>query len=210
MRGFLFRSAGAATLFAYLLATLSCARDQQLVSLTVVPSVENFGLIDPSLNVQLRALGTYIHPPVTKDITDQVTWASDTPEVAVVNSTGLLSPGGLACGNATISATVRTNHSAGNRPSNGAIITGTMAANVACPSSTLTVNFAGLGTGSVTGSVNCNSNCSTTLPTGTTATLDATPSFGSTFGGWSGCDSVTGTTCTVLMNTSRTVTVTFN
>ena len=32
--------------------------------------------------MQLRALGTYIHPPVTKDITNQVTWESNTtPDV---------------------------------------------------------------------------------------------------------------------------------
>ena len=215
-QGILFRSVGVATLFAYLLATLSCGRDQELVSITVDPNVENFGVIDPSLTVQLRALGNYIHPPVTKDITNQVTWASNAPEIASVTSTGLLFPGGTACGNASISATVRTNHSSGNRPSSGAIITGSMTANVACSGSSfvLTVTFAGAGSGNVTGSVNCTSNpCTGTFASGTTATLDATPNAGSTFGGWFGCDSTSGTTgntCTVLMNNNRGVTVTFN
>jgi hypothetical protein len=57
----------------------SCGRDQQLVSIQVQPVSETFGAStipvsdDAGLTVQLRALGTYIHPPVTKDITSQVT-----------------------------------------------------------------------------------------------------------------------------------------
>src|SRR5438067_2120885 len=85
-----FRSVGVAALSLSLFGMLSCARDQQLVAISVSPSIENFGGPDPTLNVQLRALGQYIHPPVTKDITDQVTWSSNTPGVAVVNTTGLL------------------------------------------------------------------------------------------------------------------------
>jgi hypothetical protein len=58
----------------------SCGHDQQLVSISIAPSTETFGAsnipvsADAGLNVQLRALGTYIHPPVTKDITNQATW----------------------------------------------------------------------------------------------------------------------------------------
>jgi Divergent InlB B-repeat domain len=44
---------------------------------------------------------------------------------------------------------------------------------------------------------------------GTVVTLTATPSTGSNFTGWAGCDSVSGATCTVTMNTARTVTATF-
>jgi len=117
----------------YCAGLLSCAHDQQLTSITVQPDTENFGVADPSLQVQLRALGHYIHPPVTKDITDQVTWATNTAAVATVSSTGLLAPGGSACGNAQITATVRTNHSSADRPSTGAIITGSMTATVVCP-----------------------------------------------------------------------------
>ncbi len=56
----------------------SCAHEQQLTSITVQPTTETFGAADipvsadAGLNVQLRALGSFIHPPVTKDITDQV------------------------------------------------------------------------------------------------------------------------------------------
>jgi hypothetical protein len=57
----------------------SCGRSQELVSIQVQPPVETFGasttaVIDNAgAQVQLRALGTYIHPPVAKDITNQVT-----------------------------------------------------------------------------------------------------------------------------------------
>jgi hypothetical protein len=205
---------------------LSCARDQQLVSITVQPNIENFGAADPTLNVQLRAIGSYIHPPVTKDITDQVTWASNTPEVAIVSSTGLLTPGGTACGNSLISATVRTDHSAGNRSSSGALITGSMTANVTCVgaggvgsggggtgSSTLTVDFSGAGSGTIASTpagLGCASLCIGTFPTGSAISLNATPNSGSTFGNWVGCDSTSGQACNLTLNNDRVVTVTFN
>jgi hypothetical protein len=49
------------------------------------------------------------------------------------------------------------------------------------------------------------------LPTGSTIVLTATPTNGSTFGGWSGCDSVSAQVCTVSnISASRSLTVTFN
>jgi hypothetical protein len=125
---------------AFLLATLSaCGHKQQLVSITVVPAVENFGAtnipvdLDAGLNVQLRALGSYIHPPVTKDITNQVVWVSNTPDMVTVNSTGLITATGRSCGGTLVSATVTTNRSQGDISSNGTIVTGIMQANVICP-----------------------------------------------------------------------------
>jgi len=44
---------------------------------------------------------------------------------------------------------------------------------------------------------------------GTVVTLTATPAIGSDFTGWTGCDSVSGATCTVTMNAARSVTATF-
>ena len=208
---------------ASLISSLSCAHDQQLVSIQVQPNVENFGAADPALNVQLRALGSYIHPPVTKDITDQVTWASNTPNMVTVNSTGLIAPAGFACGNTLISATVTTNRSAGNRSSSGAIVTGYMTANVACVSATgpiLTVNFAGSGPGNVVSSpagLSCASTavtCSAGFVSGTPVQLTASATGTSTFGGWVGCDSVSGlgqTVCNINgLTANRTVTATFN
>ena len=123
----------------FLIAGLSaCAHEQQLVSMTIVPAVENFGATNipveanAGATVQLRALGSYIHPPVTKDITNQVVWVSNTPDMVTVNATGLITATGVSCGGTIISATVTTNNH-GSRTSNGAIVTGSMQANVICP-----------------------------------------------------------------------------
>jgi hypothetical protein len=121
-----------------LILLTACGHDQQLISITVQPATQNFGATNipvsanAGANVQLRALGTYIHPPVTKDITSQVTWNSNTPQMVTVSSTGLLTATGLACGSALVSATVTTNKSTGNLSSSGAIVTGNMTANVIC------------------------------------------------------------------------------
>jgi hypothetical protein len=182
---------------------------------------------DPALNVQLRALGSYIHPPVTKDITDQVTWASNTPDLATVTATGLLAPAGIdACGGGLISATVNTNSSAGNISSSGAVVTGYMNITIdnlvvkGCPGFSggtqpvLTVAFLGSGGGTVVSSpssISCTSACSGTFTSGTTVILTATPTGTSTFGNWNGCDGVSAQTCTVdNLTTNRTVTVMFN
>jgi len=77
---------------------------------------------------------------------------------------------------------------------------------------TLTVNKAGTGSGSVTSSppgIDCGATCSATYTSGTVVTLTATPASGTTFTGWSGCDTVSGTTCTVTMSVARSVTATF-
>ena len=214
MRVFLFRSVAGLVAVCSVLAMLSCAHDQQLVGITIKPETENFGAADPALNVQLRALGSYIHPPVTKDITSQVTWASNTTNMVTVTSGGLLSPAGFSCGNALVSATVLTNHSSGNRSSSGAIVTGYMTANVACVSSTgpiLTVNFLGSGTGNISSvpqGLSCASSagtCSQGFVSGTTVMLNAMPTGTSTSVQWGNCPSPSGLVCTIPNMTVNTV-----
>src|SRR5579864_9053143 len=122
-----------------LLGVNSCGRSQELVGIQVQPSSETFGAsnipvaADAGLNVQLRALGSYIHPPVTKDITSQVTWTSNTPQMVTVDANGVITATGLACGGTIISATIVTNHSDAAISSTGALVTGSMTANVICP-----------------------------------------------------------------------------
>jgi Bacterial Ig-like domain (group 2) len=118
----------------------SCGHEQQLVSITIQPDHEIFGAtnipvsLDAGLTVQARALGNFIHPPVSKDVTNQAVWKSNTPDIATVDAaTGLVTATGLACGDALVTATVTTNHSIGNVSSNGAIVSGTMTATVVCP-----------------------------------------------------------------------------
>ena len=76
----------------------------------------------------------------------------------------------------------------------------------------LTVNKDGTGTGGVTSSpvgIDCGATCTYGFPEGVSVTLTATPTFGSTFAGWSG-EGCTGTgTCIVSMTQARTVTATF-
>jgi len=112
----------------------SCGSGQQLVGISVTPASVVFGGTDPSLFVQLTATGSYIHPPATKDITNQVTWTSSVVQVAQVTATGKVSPS-TDCGVAGITASLLTNHPSGN------VITGTTSVTVDgtapnCPSLT--------------------------------------------------------------------------
>ena len=211
-----------------LLALSSCGRSQELVSIQIQPSSETIGasnipVIDnANTQVQLRALGTYIHPPVTKDITNLVTWSSSAPQMFTVDSAGVLTATGQACGGTLISATVTTNSSAGGLSSSGAVVTANMTANVVCFTSSgggsgseaLTVTFAGNGAGSVTISPNgptCTSACLSSFANGTQLTLTATPVAPSQFGSWLACDTpATTNPCQVTLTSNRTVTVTFN
>ena len=217
----------AAFLLCCVIGLPSCGHDQQLVSISIQPATETFGssttpvALDAGLSVQLRALGSYIHPPVTKDITAKVTWASNTPGMVTVDSSGVITPTGIDCGNTLVSATVTTNSSVGNLSSSGAIVTGYMTANVVCFTGSgggssgplLTANFSGSGSGSITSSpsgLSCSVTCSQSFPSGTVVTLTATANSGSTFASWGNCDTVSGQVCTVTVTGNRAVNVTFN
>ena len=74
---------GALIAVAALLSFPSCGHDQKLVSLEVHPS--GFTFLEPGAGAtgQFTAIGTYIHPPATKDITSQATWAVDDSVVSI-------------------------------------------------------------------------------------------------------------------------------
>jgi Bacterial Ig-like domain (group 2) len=202
----------------------SCGHEQQLVSIGIQPSTETFGasnipvIGDTGLTVQLRALGNFIHPPVTKDITPQVTWASNSPQIVTVDANGVVTVTGQACGDALVSATVQTNRSSGNISSSGAIVTGTMTASVVCftgGGTNLTVAFSGNGQGRVDSSppgLSCTapSPCTASFPANTSVTLTATPTPPSTFVGWTpaSCTS-TSQTCVVPIVSSTAVIANF-
>ncbi len=224
MRDFVFRGIAASVIAVSLVAWVSCARDQQLESIQVIPTTEIFGSgnipvnLDAGLAVQLRALGHYIHPPVTKDITNQVIWGSNDPQMVTVNSTGLITATGGACGGTVVSATIQTGSSSSGRSSSGAIVTGSMNANVVCfggagsgggPNPILGVSIAG--TGSVTSSptgINCPGTCSSGFASGTPITLTATPSGSATGVNWAGCFP-SGLTCTITLTANSSVSATF-
>lgn len=217
-------------LAAGLLNVMSCGHEQELVSIQIQPATENFGASnipfqdDGGLQVQLRVLGSYNHPEVTKDITDQVTWNSNTPQMVTVNSTGLITATGGACGGTLVSATVTTNKSPGGISSSGALITGYMTANVICGTSgggsgnpLLNVTFLGSGAGTVLITPN-NFSCASPMActtqayaSGTSLTLTATAASGSTFAGWASCPTPTTTNvCAFTLVGNIVATVAFN
>lgn len=79
---------------------------------------------------------------------------------------------------------------------------------------TLTISKGGSGSGTISGGgFSCGTTCTggvVQLPPSTVLTLTATPGFFSTFGSWTGCTSVSGPSCTIMMNANKTVSATFN
>ena len=104
-----------------LFSSPSCGRNQDLVSISVQPNSVTF--LSPGTNItfQLKAFGTYIHPPETKDITNQVTWQSGSTDLVLVTSAGVVSTANTGhCGVTDVLANVFTD--AGNAQGN--VITG--------------------------------------------------------------------------------------
>jgi len=208
---------GLVVLAIWLSSMSSCARPTQLVSISITPSAGGtFGAVDPNLYFQFKPTGTYIHPPKTVDITDQVNWQSDNPQVISITAAGVASPN-QNCGVAQVFAEM---HQDGNDiVSNQDSITVNGPAADGCtpagPQPTLTVSF---GTGSNSGTVTSNpagidcsspNSCGFSFTAGTTVILTGTPTGTSTSVGWSGCSSASGDQCTVILEQSVTVTATF-
>jgi hypothetical protein len=192
----------------------SCGFNQHLVSINIPESGGTFGGIGPGIYFDFTAIGTYVHPPATKDITDSVTWKSDNPQVVQVSNTGVVSPN-VACGLANISASFydSPNYVVSNAVPvtvNGPSADGCTPAG---PQPILTVTVTGTTSGNVTSSpvgISCNtgSSCSSQFTTGQSVTLTATPASG--FQTWQGCNTANGASCTVFLQISTTVTATFN
>jgi alpha-tubulin suppressor-like RCC1 family protein len=130
-----------------------------------------------------------------------VTWRSSNTAVATIDATGRAT--GVNAGTTTITAT----------DGGGSTGSTTLTVSAGQPSQfTLSVARAGAGTGTVSSNppgINCGADCSEPYNSGTSVTLTSSAAAGSTFAGWSGCDTVSGATCTVTMNAARTVTATF-
>lgn len=80
------------------------------------------------------------------------------------------------------------------------------------PEHTLTVQKLGAGPGTITSAppgIDCGTDCSASYTPETTVILTASPANGSTFSGWSGACSHSSTTCTVTMNSDKSVTASF-
>jgi len=98
-----------------MLSFVGCS-SPQLDSIVITPSTETVtlgllpnGSVAPSnqqIALQYKAIGYFGNAArqTTKDITDLVTWTSDTPQMVTINSTGLTTTTGYAIGNASITA----------------------------------------------------------------------------------------------------------
>lgn len=89
----------------------------------------------------------------------------------------------------------------------------TLPATPATTTVNLTVAKSGTGTGTIRGSsypgIDCGSTCTASYASGTITYLFASPSTGSAFTGWSGCDFVATSTCEVRVSTNRTISAFF-
>jgi hypothetical protein len=202
---------------AFLLSLSSCAFNSHLLSIQVQPSSGTFGAADPTIFFNFKAFGSYSHPPRTVDITDQVNWQSDNPQVVQVTTTGVVSPAAdLHCGLADIFATLQDGNN--DVVSNSVPVTVNGPASLGCTPAgtapTLTVNFSGTATGTVVSSpagIDCSSpsSCNAQFTAGTTVTLTGTPTGMSTSVTWNGCNTSMGSTCSVVLENSVMVTATF-
>ncbi len=136
--------------------------------------------------------------PVTMQGTG-VTWTSSNTTVATINSAGVAT--GAAPGTTTITAT----DASGNSGSTTLTVQSTS-------EPTLSVVKTGGGSGTVTSNppgINCGADCHESYSSSTSVTLTATPAGNSNFAGWTGCDAVSGATCTVMVAGGKTVTAAF-
>ena len=134
--------------------------------------------------------------PVTM-IGSGITWTTSNPTVAAVDGSGRATA--VDSGATTITATDPSGASAST--------TLTVRQRAA-----LSIIRPGSGTGNVLSSlpgIDCGTECAALFDVGTTITLTPGPDSRSTFAGWTGCDSVSGDTCTVTINAAATVTAAF-
>jgi hypothetical protein len=132
-----------------------------------------------------------------KVVNTGMTWTTSDPNVATVSATGLVTA--VRAGTATITAT----DAAGNSGSTTITVRQLFS---------LTTSSLGDGGGTVTSNpagINCGTACTASFLSDSQVALSAAPRADSDFTGWTGCDSVSGTTCTVTMSAGRTVTATF-
>lgn len=200
-----------------LLSLSSCARNQHLVSILIQPGNGTFFSVDPSAFFLYKAYGTYRHPPKTLEITNQVKWQTDNPQVVQFTAAGVVSPN-LGCGVAQIFATMHD--SPNDIVSNQVSITVNGPSSQGCPSSTVTDVLAvslnipadGVVTSSPPGIIcgGAANQCTWAFQSGATVSLTAAPQTGHTFVGWSGCDVPSALNCLMTMNGDRVLSASFN
>jgi hypothetical protein len=207
---------GVLIIAAALLSFPSCGHDRKLVSIDIQPTGFTFLTPDPAGTEQFTAIGTFIHPPSTRDVTAQATWKVDDNIVSM--NAGSVSPLG-GCGGGTISASLpEGTGGAANIVIGFATVTVEDPTNPICPGggkqATLSVIVTPVGDGTVTsltGGISCPTQCISAFPVGASVGLTATPAPDHGFVGWTGCTSFSGNTCTITIPVGgASVAATFN
>lgn len=199
-RSYIGLALGALVAVGAVLSLPSCGHDQKLVGIAVQPQSFTFlGNVSGSTTT-FKAYGTYIHPPSQKDITTQVTWNADVPEVITVasgaaNGGTVTTQGG--CGVSDLSATAPEGTGGSSNIIVGyGSVTVNDPNNPNCPGGSkqqavVAVILAGTAQGTVTSipaGATCPGPCGADFPVGSLVVLNATPnSGGHTFVSWDGC-----------------------
>ena len=195
---------------------LSCGKDRRLVSITVQPTGFTFLTPSSTATAVFTAIGTYVHPPGTADISSKVVWKTDVPGLIKFSGSTVSLPSNAGCGIATVSASL---NGGGNLVIAYATVTVNDPTISICPGGSSTqavvlVALTGSGSGVVTSTpagINCPGTCGAQFKVGDTILLTATPDPGDTVGVWTGCTTVTGNVCSLtVLAGSTTVTATFN
>jgi hypothetical protein len=208
-RSYIGLALGALVVAGAALSLPSCGADQKLVGIQIQPST--FTFLDPyspppatNLTEQYSVIGTYIHPPATKDVTSLATWTVD-DGVVTMSSPGLFTPAPDYCGGGTITATVPEGTGGA---SNVLVAYATATVDnplvVNCPGYgtevELTVQVTGPGTVvSTADNINCPPSCTATVAVGASVGLTAVPQSGSTVNWASGCTAESGNSCSVTI-----------
>jgi Divergent InlB B-repeat domain len=190
----------------------SCGHQQKLVSLQVQPPNFTFLVADKNQTFPYKAYGTYIHPPETKDITDQVTWFVNSTEVVEIASgtpPGTVTTVG-GCGVSDVVATAPEGTGGSSNIVVGyATVTVDNPGIAYCPGgssqqATLAVVLAGSGEGAVAsvpaGLIACPGPCGAQILVGNLVVLQAKPNTDHSFVSWNGCTPGNpSTTCSLTM-----------
>lgn len=193
-----------------LLSLASCARSQTLTGITVTPATATFGGVGAQL--QFKAIGNYIHPPQSKDVTQQATWTIDSQNLVTFNGPGLVTAIS-DCGTGNVMASLTDD---GNYVYGTGFVSAAGVGTSACTQASLALVVTGSGT--VTSSpagITCPGTCAAPFPLDSTVVLTATPGTGATTVTWgaatgsAGCTTQTTTTCNVTLDTNETIDATF-
>jgi hypothetical protein len=194
-----------------LLSLSSCGHNQHLTSIQVLPTSVTFGGVGAAL--QFKAIGTYNHPPETKDITASVHWSIDSQNLVSFSSTPGLVTAINDCGSGNVMASMRDGS---NDIFGTAFVTAAGVGTTACTQAVLTVNVSGSGTvKSSPAGITCPGTCNAAFPLDGTVGLSATPGTGASSVTWTwpagtaGCSVVSGSACTVVLNTNQAINATF-